>query len=135
VLRGHFKPSSILLIKWYPFTLCMIGFLYLQPTSLKTIFIGLLILIYVFKLHSTKSEVYNTKRGWLTWQVVNGWSFGPSRRAAWQVGRPIRVPSPVGLRGFFGYPILRYLTTVFLSSLLICNITPKFNIHLKGAIK
>jgi hypothetical protein len=45
LLRGHFKPSSIyiLLIKWHTFTLCVIGFLYLQPTSLKTIFIILLI--------------------------------------------------------------------------------------------
>jgi hypothetical protein len=44
--------------------------------------------------------------------VVEGRPFGPSRRATWQVDRPVRGPSLGGLWAFFGYPVPRYPTII-----------------------
>jgi hypothetical protein len=49
------------------------------------------------------------------WRAVPEWSFGSSRRAAWQVGRSVREQSLGGLQSFFGYPVPRYPTNIFYS--------------------
>jgi hypothetical protein len=70
------------------------------------------------------SVVFVWQAGQSAWWVVTRRSFGPSRRAAWQVDRPVSGPYLGGLWSFSGYPVFKYPTTApkpLRNSLKLCR--------------